>query len=381
MIYFDNAATTYKKPSEVYRAIYENMINYGANAGRGGHSLSLKAGEIINETRMILCDFFGIENPERLAFFQNATYALNTGIKGVLRRGDHVVTTSMEHNAVLRPIAELAKQGLIEYTQVQANEKGEISKSDIEKALRYKTKLIVMTHASNVCGNIYDIKEIGALAKERGIIFLVDAAQSAGLLELNATFADMFAFSGHKGLMGAQGTGCLYVRDGLDVKTLIQGGTGSMSESLYHPDIMPDKFECGTQNMPAISALSEGVKFVQKIGKKELLEHEQNLSEYFVNEVQNISGTIVYGTQSSKERTGVVSINIKNFDANIIADRLSADYGICVRSGLHCAPSAHKTLNTIDRGTLRFSFGLYNTKQEIDRAVFALNKIATSLSE
>ena len=146
MIYFDNAATTYKKPSEVYRAIYENMINYGANAGRGGHSLSLKAGEIINETRMLLCDFFGIGNPERLAFFQNATHALNTGIKGILERGDHVVTTSMEHNAVLRPIAELAKDGLIEYTQVQANEKGEISKSDIEKALRYKTKLIVMTH-------------------------------------------------------------------------------------------------------------------------------------------------------------------------------------------------------------------------------------------
>ncbi len=376
MIYFDNAATTYKKPSDVYRAIYENMINYGANAGRGGHSLSIKAGEIINETRSLLCDFFGIENPERLAFFQNATYALNTGIKGLLLRGDHVVTTSMEHNSVLRPLAELKRQGIIEYTQVLANEKGEISIDDIKKAMRYKTKLLVMTHASNVCGNIYDINAAGKLAKERGIIFMVDAAQSAGLLELDGNMADMLAFSGHKSLMGAQGTGCLYVRDGLEIKPLIEGGTGSMSENLYHPDIMPDKFECGTQNMPAISSLSEGVKFVQKIGRAEILEHEQWLSDYFVSEVKNISGIIVYGTEDAKNRTGVVSVNIKDYDANIVADRLSTDYAICVRSGLHCAPSAHRTLNTIDRGTVRFSFGLYNTKQEIDKAILALNRIA-----
>lgn len=375
MIYFDNAATTYSKPYEVYRAVYENMVKYGANAGRGGHKLSLRAGEIINETRMELCDFFGIDNIERLAFFQNATHALNTGIKGVLERGDHVVTTSMEHNSVLRPLAELKRRGIIEYTVVRANERGELSVSDIERAIRYRTKLIIMTHASNVCGNIYDIEAVGRLAREKGIIFMVDGAQSAGVLPLAAHMADMFAFSGHKGLMGAQGTGGLYIREGLDVKTLVEGGTGSMSESLYHPDIMPDKFECGTQNMPAIAALGVGVKFVKKVGIDEILSHEQFLSQYFVSEVKNIGKVNVYGADSAKNRTGTVSLTIDGSDSNIVADRLSEDFSIAVRSGLHCAPEAHRTLGTIDSGTIRFSFGYFNKKQEIDKALYAINSM------
>lgn len=375
MIYFDNAATTYKKPDEVYRAIYENMIRNGANAGRGGHSLSVKAGEIINETREELCEFFGIENTERLAFFQNATHAINTGIKGVLERGDHVVTTSMEHNAVIRPLAELKKRGLIEYTIMHANPKGELSLYDLEKAVRYRTKLIVMTHASNVCGNIYDIEKFYEFAKSRGIIFMTDCAQTAGIVKINKNMADMFAFSGHKGLMGAQGTGGLYIKEGLDVKTLIEGGTGSNSESLYHPDVMPDKFECGTQNMPAIAALKMGVKFIKKVGTETILEHEQFLCDYFVNEVKNIKGIEVYGTDNPKERIGTISITADGKDSNVIASRLSDEYHIAVRSGLHCAPEAHRTLGTIDGGTIRFSFGFFNKKQEIDRALYALNTI------
>jgi len=379
MIYFDNAATTYNKPYEVYRAVYENMIKYGANAGRGGHSLTVKAGEIINETRTELCELFGIDNIERLAFFQNATYALNTGIKGVLERGDHVVTTSMEHNSVLRPLAELKKRGIIEYTVVKANKNGELSVSDVERAVRYKTKLIVMTHASNVCGNIYDIESVCRLAREKGKIFMVDAAQSAGVLDINTDMADIIAFSGHKGLMGAQGSGGLYIREGLDVKSLIEGGTGSMSESLYHPDVMPDKFECGTQNMPAIAALGMGVRFVKKVGLKEIKEHEQLLSDYFVNEVKNIKRVNVFGTLFSKERTGTVSITIDGADANVISQKLSDDYMIATRSGLHCAPEAHRTLGTIDGGTIRFSFGFFNKKQEIDKAVYALNSIIKTM--
>ncbi len=375
MIYFDNAATTYIKPDEVYKAMYENMIKYGANAGRGGHSLSIKAGELINETREELCELFGIENMERLAFFQNATHAINTGIKGVLERGDHVVTTSMEHNAVMRPLAELKKRGMIEYSKVSANDKGELSLVDIEKAIRCKTKLIVITHASNVCGNIYDIESVYHLAKSKGIIFMADCAQTAGVVEINKEMADMFAFSGHKGLLGAQGTGGLYVKEGLNVKTLVEGGTGSNSESLYHPDIMPDKFECGTQNMPAIAALKMGVRFIKKVGIDTILEHEQFLSDYFVQSVKNIRGINVFGAEDFKKRTGTVSISFDGKDSGIIASKLSDDFKIAVRSGLHCAPEAHRTLGTIDGGTIRFSFGFFNKKQEIDRALYALNQI------
>lgn len=375
MIYFDNAATTYIKPDEVYKAMYENMIKYGANAGRGGHSLSIKAGELINETREELCELFGIENMERLAFFQNATHAINTGIKGVLERGDHVVTTSMEHNAVMRPLAELKKRGMIEYSKVSANDKGELSLADIEKAIRCKTKLIVITHASNVCGNIYDIESVYHLAKSKGIIFMADCAQTAGVVEINKEMADMFAFSGHKGLLGAQGTGGLYVKEGLNVKTLVEGGTGSNSESLYHPDIMPDKFECGTQNMPAITALKMGVRFIKKVGIDTILEHEQFLSNYFVQSVKNIKGINVFGAEDFKKRTGTVSISFDGKDSGIIASKLSDDFKIAVRSGLHCAPEAHRTLGTIEGGTIRFSFGFFNKKQEIDRALYALNQI------
>lgn len=373
MIFFDNAATTFIKPSEVYRVLYDNMIKYGANAGRGGHKLSVRASEIINETREMLCEFFEIENMERLAFFQNATYALNAGIKGVLERGDHVVTTSMEHNAVMRPLAELKRNGVIEFTTVNANEKGEISPEDIVKAVRYKTKLIVMTHASNVCGNIYDIQSVYDLAKANGIILLVDCAQTAGVVDINSNMADMFAFSGHKGLFGAQGTGGLYIREDLNVKTLVEGGTGSNSESFYHPDTMPDKFECGTQNMPAISTIGAGLRFIKKTGLKEIREHEQYLADYFVNEVNNIKGINVYGTDDYKKRTGTVSITVEGKDLNVFATRLSDEFGIAVRSGLHCAPAAHRTLGTQNSGTIRFSFGYFNKKYEIDRALYALN--------
>lgn len=372
MIYFDNAATSFVKPQKVYTTLYESMVKYGANAGRGGHKLSLKASEIINETREELCELFGIDNIERLAFFQNATHALNTGIKGVLERGDHVVTTSMEHNAVMRPLSELKRRGIIEYTVVRANENGEISMHDLDKALRYSTKLLVMTHASNVCGNIYDIEAAYSLAKSKGIIFMVDCAQSAGVLEINSSMADMLAFSGHKGLMGAQGTGGLFIKDGLNVKTLIEGGTGSNSESVYHPDIMPDKFECGTQNMPSIAALGAGVRFVKEIGIDTIREHEVFLAQYFINEVKNIDGIKVFGSPNSRERTGTVSLTIRGTDSALAATKLSEDFSIAVRSGLHCAPEAHRTLGTIDGGTIRFSFGWFNKKQEIDRAVYAL---------
>ena len=239
--------------------------------------------------------------------------------------------------------------------------------------------LFLLCTKSEICGNIYDIEAVSNLAREKGKIFMVDAAQSAGVLDLKANMADMIAFSGHKGLMGALGTGGLYVREGLNVKSLVEGGTGSMSESLYQPDNMPDKFECGTQNMPAIAALGMGVRFVKKVGLKAILEHEQYLADYFVNEVKNIEKVNVIGTPFAKDRTGTVSITVGGADTNVISQKLSDDYMIATRSGLHCAPEAHRTLGTIDGGTIRFSFGFFNNKHEIDRAVFALNTIIKTM--
>ena len=231
MIYLDNAATSFQKPEQVARTMYETMVYYGANAGRGGHALSVRAGEILYETRENLCRLFHIRDVERLAFCQNTTMALNMGMKGVLRPGDHVIIGSMEHNSVLRPVEALRQNGTISYTIVRGNENGEIALSSVAKAIRPNTKLLVMTRASNVCGNIFDIEAAARLAHENQILFMVDAAQSAGILEINAENIDLLAFPGHKGLMGPQGTGGLYVRKGIEFSTIVEGGTGSLSES------------------------------------------------------------------------------------------------------------------------------------------------------
>lgn len=376
MIYFDNAATSFHKPEQVARAVYDTMIKYGANAGRGGHRLSVRAGEILYEARENVCRLFHIEDVERLAFCQNTTHALNMGIKGVVKPGDHVIITSMEHNSVLRPIESLRQKGTISYTIVRGNEKGEIPLAGISRAIRPNTRLIVMTHASNVCGNVFDIDSAAQLAHDNGILFMVDSAQSAGVLDIDARKLDLLAFPGHKGLMGPQGTGGLYVRKGLSLDTVIEGGTGSSSELYGQPDEFPDRLESGTQNVPAIAGLNEGVKFVLREGVDAIREKETELVSYFLSEIKNIPKIKVYGTDNPKRKLGVVALNVEGIDCVEVSSLLDSEYYIATRGGLHCAVLAHETLGTKEKGCVRFSFGYFNTKREVDKAVLALFKIA-----
>ncbi len=373
MIYLDYAATSLVKPQTVYYAVNHALRHFCANPGRGGHDISLRAGEIVYETREKLGRLFGIEKPERLAFFPNTTYALNAGIKGVLGMGDHVVVSSMEHNSVLRPLAELKRRGIIDYTMVRANQKGELCPWDFARVLRPNTRLVVCTHVSNVCGNVYDIAEISHLVRRRGTYFMVDAAQSAGVLDIDVSLLDLLAFPGHKGLYGPQGTAGLYVREGVPCDTIIEGGTGSQSELLYQPEDFPDRLESGTLNVPAIAGLGAAADFILKEGTKTIRDHERYLTDYFIQKIQNIPGLSVYGSDNC---IGVVALNIKDIDAVSVADCLNREYGIAVRSGLHCAPAAHRSLGTLESGCVRFSFGYFTTKKEVEQAVFALNQIS-----
>jgi len=377
MIYLDNAATTFPKPNEVYNKVNEAMRNYGANPGRSGHDLALKASRGIYDTRTLLAEMFNISNPFNVFFTFNATESLNIAIKGVLKPGDHVITTSMEHNSVLRPIKYLEQYG-IENTIVWADSCGRIDPLGIEKSIKKNTKLIVTTHISNLTGTIMPIEIIAEIAKSRGILYLVDAAQSAGVynIDLQKIDIDMLAFPGHKGLLGPQGTGGLYIREGLKVDELIQGGTGSASQSLTQPDLLPDKFESGTPNAPGIIGLGEGIQYIKRVGMDSIKKHEEKLIGKLMEEASKISKIVLYGPLDIKEQAGVLSMNFKDIDSSTIAYVLNEEFGICVRPGLHCAPLAHKTIGTIEQGTVRFSVGPFNTEEEIDQTIDALNKIS-----
>lgn len=377
MIYLDNAATTFPKPSTVYDKINEAMLNYGANPGRSGHDLALKASRGIYDTRELLAAFFNVDNPFNMIFTFNATESLNIAIKGVLKPGDHVITTSMEHNSVLRPIKHLERYG-IENTIVWADNKGRIRAEQIEKAIKSNTKLIVTTHVSNLTGTILPIKEIAKVAENNGILYLLDAAQSAGVfsIDLKGINIDMMAFPGHKGLLGPQGTGGLYIREGLIIEELIQGGTGSASGSLIQPELMPDKFESGTPNAPGIIGLGEGIKYINTVGIDNIRIHEENLMDKLMEEISKINNIIMYGPLNTSEQGGVLSINFKEVDSSTTAYLLNEEFGICVRPGLHCAPLAHETLGTLNQGAVRLSVGPFNTEEDIDQVILALHKIS-----
>lgn len=380
MTYFDNAATTFPKPEIVYTKVMEAMKDYGANPGRSGHKLALKINRGIYDTRMSLARLFNIGNPMNLIFTSNCTESLNLGIKGVLKPGDHVITTSMEHNSVLRPIRYLEKFG-VESTIVKANCLGEINIDDIKSQIKSNTKLIVTTHISNLTGTIMPVKEIGDLAKESGILYLLDAAQSAGVYDIDVTTMniDIIAFPGHKGLLGPQGTGGLYIREGLEIEEIFQGGTGSMSESLAQPDMSPDRYESGTPNGPGIIGLGAGVEYINTKGIDQIRKHEEELTKYFIEEVSKISGIKLYGPCDIRKQAAVVSLNIKDYDSSEIAYILDEQYDIMVRPGLHCAPLAHKTIGTLDQGVVRFSFSPFNTLEEIEYGVKSLREIAKEI--
>ncbi|MBR6729018.1 MAG: aminotransferase class V-fold PLP-dependent enzyme [Clostridia bacterium] len=373
MIYLDYAATSFIKPAAVYRTVLHVMEKYGANAGRGGHELSVKAGELIYETREKLCELLHINNPEQLAFFSNTTAALNAGIKGALNPGDHVVVSSMEHNSVLRPLAELKRKGLIDYTIVHGNTDGHLEPEDFLASCRPNTRLVICLHASNVCGTYYDIAAIAQRVRNRNRLFMVDAAQSAGVLDIDAGEVDLLAFPGHKGLYGPQGTGGLYVREGIKLNTVIEGGTGSQSELLYQPEEMPDRLESGTLNVPAIAGLGAGVDFILHEGIDSIRDYENMLHNYFEEKIRNIKGIQMYG---ASPRVAVCALNIANHDCIEVAGLLNSEFGIAVRSGLHCSALAHETLGTKETGCMRFSFGYFTKKQEVDKAIYALYKIS-----
>lgn len=372
MIYLDNAATSYKKPDCVLRRTCEAMYKSSANPGRSGHDLSVSAGEILYNTRKSLAELFNINTPERITFCQNTTEALNKGIKGVMDRGGHVITTSMEHNSVIRPIVALKKHG-VTHSVLRADKNGEIDVRDLKDLIRRDTKLIVMTMCSNVCGNVYDIKKASEIAHEKKVLLMVDGAQAAGCMGVDLSDIDLFAFPGHKGLMAPMGTGGLYVREGIDIETIIEGGTGSVSESLLQPDFFPDALESGTMNVPGVAGLGVAAEFIKNVGVEKIREHEKTLREIFEEKLRAMDNIKIYG---GKSRSGISALNILNKDCVDVAQVLNDDFGICVRAGLHCSYLAHKSLKTDSIGCVRVSFGYFNTEAEAEYAADAIIKIA-----
>ncbi|QZY55072.1 aminotransferase class V-fold PLP-dependent enzyme [Crassaminicella profunda] len=380
MIYLDNAATTYPKAESVYVAMDKCMREYGANPGRSGHKLALEAGRAIYKTRELICKLFNIDNPMQIIFTCNATDSLNLALKGILKSGDHVITTSMEHNSMIRPIVTLKKLG-IEHTVIQCDKKGIIDPKIIEKEIKENTKLIATTHASNVAGTLMPIEEIGKIAKKNKVLYLVDAAQTAGVynIDVEKMNIDLLAVPGHKGLLGPQGTGILYIREGVDLQQMKEGGTGSKSELLTQPEIIPDRYESGTPNTPGIVGLGAGIEFILKEGIEKIQKHEEELTEYMLSELQKLDKIRIYGPVNAKKQAAVISINIGEEDSSEVSYILDKVFNIAVRSGLHCAPMAHKTMGTFEQGTVRFSLGYFNTKEEVKKAVEALKKICDEL--
>ncbi|MCR4434555.1 MAG: aminotransferase class V-fold PLP-dependent enzyme [Clostridiales bacterium] len=381
MIYLDNAATSYPKPDRVMEEMTRCMREYCANPGRGGHAMSIESGKAVIEAREVISSFFNFSNPLQLCFTKNATEALNIAIKGCLKPGDHVITTCMEHNSVARPLKTLERDMGMQVSIIEGNEFGEIDPQDIKKSIRQNTRLIICTLSSNVNGIVMPVKEIGKIARENGILFLVDAAQGAGTVKIDVDEinADMMAFPGHKGLLGPQGTGGLYVREGLKINPLLQGGTGSNSENLYQPEFMPDVLESGTLNTPGIVGLSHGIRFIENFGLENMELYKYMLVKRLHEGVEEIRGVKVYSKNDMKKNTGIVALNFIGTDSTQISYTLDKVYHIATRAGFHCAPLAHRTLGTVETGVVRFSVGCFNTLEDIDRTLDALREISRKL--
>lgn len=377
MIYLDNAATSWPKPESVYHAVDIAMREHGGNPGRSGHKMSLEASKIMEETRYLLARLFNVQAPDRLIFTLNTTEAINLGLKGILKPGDHVIAGSMEHNSVARPL-ELLKKKNVEVTKVSVSPVNGINPADLEKAIKPNTKMVVINHASNVTGTINSIKLIGEICHRYGIIFLVDAAQTAGTtpIDVQNMKIDLLAFPGHKGLLGPQGVGGLYIAPQIDLLPLIEGGTGSESQSLLQPSFSPDRYESGTPNIPGIAGLGAGVKFILEEGLEKIQYKENALMNRLIKGLNTIPGLIIFGPQQLQERAAVISINIEKFDSLNAAIILDQAFNIAVRAGLHCAPDAHATIGTLEKGTIRISLGYFNTEEDIDSILNALPRIA-----
>ena len=377
MIYLDNAATTMKKPQCVIDAVVAAMSHMG-NAGRGATTAALDASRVIYDTREKLSDLFNLQNPSRVAFTSNSTESLNTAIKGILSSGDHAITTSLEHNSVLRPLYDLQSKGM-ELSIVDCDENGNIDYNDFEKLIKENTKAIVCTHASNLVGNVLDVKKIGSIAKKHNLIFIVDASQSAGVFEIDMQDMniDILCFTGHKGLLGPQGTGGICVREGIDVRPLKVGGSGVNTFSKEQPVEMPTHLEAGTLNGHAIAGLNAALDYLKEEGIDNIQKREEELMFRFYNGIKDIKDIKIFGNFENK-RAAIVTFNVGDIDSAAFSDELSFAYDISTRAGAHCAPLMHKAMNTVEQGAVRFSFSHYNTEEEIDTAIKAVKEIAAS---
>lgn len=376
MIYMDNAATTMRKPKEVAEAVV-NAMNSMGNAGRGANEASLSAARVIYETRELLADFFGAENPKQIVFTNNSTESLNIAIKGILNSGDHVITTMLEHNSVLRPLYEMEEKG-IELSIIKSDTKGKISYQEMEGAIRSNTKAIICTHGSNLTGNMIDIEKVGKIAKNHGLLFVVDASQTAGVypIDVQKMNIDLLCFTGHKSLLGPQGTGGLYVREGVQVRPLKTGGSGVQTYSKTHPAEMPTALEAGTLNGHGIAGLHAALLYLKEEGIEAIRKKELEYMWQFYHGVENIPNVKVYGDFETEKRCPIVTLNIGDYDSSEVSDELLVEYGISTRPGAHCAPLMHEALGTVEQGAVRFSFSHYNTKEEVEIAIRAIKELA-----
>ena len=376
-IYLDNAATSWPKPEVVYAAVDHFNRNIGGNPGRGTTSFTLTATSMVLETRELLAQLFNISDPLRIAFTSNITEALNLAIKGILLPGDHLIISSMEHNAIVRPAFALAQYGL-EITVIPCSREGIFDTKALVNAIKKNTKMVALLHASNVTGTIQPMVEVGQICREHGILFLADSAQSAGVLPIDVDHQsiDILAFTGHKGLLGPQGTGGIYVRPGIHVKPLKEGGTGSQSQDTKQPEFMPDCLESGTLNTPGIVGLGAGVRFVLEQGIDTIRSHEQKLMKILWNNLATIPKVKRYGVPTLEDRTAVLSFTVGEMDSAQVSFLLEKEFGIVTRGGLHCTPLAHQTMGTLQQGTCRLSPGFFNTEGEMAAVITAIATIA-----
>ncbi|MDO4621003.1 MAG: aminotransferase class V-fold PLP-dependent enzyme [Lachnospiraceae bacterium] len=384
MIYFDSAATSFLKPDCVKEAVYQSFSELG-NAGRGAHAPTLQASRLFYRTREQLAELFHISNPERFAFCLNATEGLNAAVSGLLQSGDHVITTRSEHNSVLRPLYKKEKEG-VGLSFLPVDEKGVLCYEKLEELRRPETKAVVVTHASNVTGNVTDLERIASFCRRYGLLLIADCSQTVGSIDIDLSKSpiDVLCCSGHKGLLAPQGTGVIYAREGLSIPPFKAGGSGIHSFEHEHPGEMPTALEAGTQNGHGIAGLYASLQYIQQTGITEIHEREMQLAGQFYRGIRDIPGVRLYGdyavwdtgAEEKTERTAVVSLNIGNEDAASISDWLWEDYGICTRAGAHCAPLIHEAMGTEEQGMVRFSFSHLNTEEEVETGIRSIREIA-----
>lgn len=368
IVYLDHAATSWPKPPEVFEAMRKAMEEAAANPGRGSHRMAVKASRVLYGTRRTLADLFGVKNPNDIALTSNTTEALNLAIKGYLREGDHVIATMIEHNSVRRPLEYLKRTRGVQVDYIPVDEEGRLDVQLIEGAFRSNTRLVVCSHSSNLLGSIIPLVEIGELVKRKGAVLLVDAAQSAGMLDIHveAMHVGMLAFPGHKGLLGPQGTGGLYISPDIDLEPLLHGGTGSQSEAIEQPTVRPDRYEAGTPNTIGYAGLQAGVKKVLEWTPQHIYQHEWELTQYMIEGLQEVGGLRILGPALGQARTGIVAFVSERYNASELAFRLDREYGIAVRAGYHCTPLAHMASGTEQTGAVRASVGISTTRDEVE---------------